>query len=246
MNQETKQNSHVGGFWAFVFAIGLAVVAYLYYQETQKSPEEKIKEVVKEVPVEKIKEVIKEVQVEVPAELDKSQQLAINIAERWLSAPRVADSDEVFYGIKSFKTKVTLNDAVKKIVSEDSLRNKLELTLKRNGISIDPESPYSLIFNVSGFWDLEETRFIYSCKLQLLEMVTLYRNHDFRNTAIYTWKKGRFGQAGKAIVEKRVLENVESYAKEFSIKYLKVMDKEKRKIEQINATKRGFAAAPSL
>ena len=249
MNQETKQNSHVGGFLAFVFAIGLAVVAYLYYQETQKPPEEKIKEVVKEVPVEKIKEVIKEVekevQVEVPVELDESQQLAINIGEKWLSAPTVADLDEVFYGIKNFKTKIALNDTVKKVVSEDKLRNKFELILRRNGISIDPESPYFLIFSVRGFWDPDEIRLTYTCDLKLLEIVTLYRNNDLRRTAVYTWRTSRYGHAGKAVIEKAMLENIESYAEELSIKYLKIMEKEKRKIEQINATKGGLAAAPS-
>lgn len=244
MNQETKQKNHIGSFFAFIFAIGLAVVGYLYYEETQKLPEEKIREVVKEVPVEKIKEVIKEVekevQVEVPAELNEYQQLAIRFAANYLSAPRVSDLDEVFYGISSFNTKVILGEEVKKVVSEERLRNKLELILRRNGVTIDPESYYTLTFYVEGFWDKDEIRLTYKYDLNLLEYVVLARNGDLRRSPTYTWNTGTFGYAGKTIAEKTMLENVESVAEAFSNRYLKIMDKEKRKIEQdasLNADK---------
>jgi hypothetical protein len=249
MNQETTQKSNIGNFFAFIFAVGLAVVGYLYYEETQKLPEEKIREVVKLVPVEKVKEVIKEVekevQVEVPAELNEYQQLAINFTANYLSAPTVASLDEVFYGIKGFNTKVILGDDVKKVVSEERLRNKLELILRRNGISIDPESYYTLMFYVDGFWDEDEIRLTYKYDLNLLEDVVLARNGDIRRSPTYTWNTGTFGYAGKTIAEKTMLENVESVAEAFSNRYLKLMDKEKRKIEQDSGANVDSAAAPS-
>jgi hypothetical protein len=114
MNQdkEIRSTSSMPTAFAVIFAIGLCILGYLYYEEVQKNPKEKVREIIKEVPVEKVKEVIKEVEkeikvpVEVPAKLSKYEQILIGFAQKWLSAKRVTDLDEVFYGIKAFNTQV--------------------------------------------------------------------------------------------------------------------------------------------
>jgi hypothetical protein len=85
---------------------------------------------------------------------------------------------------------------------------------------------------VNGFWDEDKIRLTYKYDLQLLESVVLAREGDLRRSPTYTWSFGTFGYAGKSVAEKAMLEKIESVGEAFSNRYLKVIDKEKKKIEQ--------------
>ena len=228
MANESKVEISTAAYLSIVFAFFMVIFGFLFFRERQKEP--RVREIVREVPVEVIKEVEKErlVTVSKPAELTYAQKYHIDFAEKYFAAPMVASYDEVFYGIESFKIAIALDDVVKKVISEDRVKNKLELALRRNGISVDPDSDYNLNYTVSGLWNKDGIVLSYSYNLSVMETITFARNGDLRRYPVDVWQRSGTGYAGKNLAEKAMLDGVDEAGDDFSIRFLRVMDKEKR------------------
>lgn len=210
---------------------------------TNEVPVEKIVQVIKEVPVEKIrevpKEVIKEVQVikevpvikevEVPAKLTDVQVAAINFASRYISAPRIKTPEEALFKIESVRVGVLLGDAIQKVVSEDRVKNKLELRLRALNIRPDDDAYVTLWVSFTGVWDKDDIRLSYKQSIELRESVVVARKGDFRSLSATFWNEGSVGFAGKNVAEKAILDGVEAMVESFANKLLALRDKEAAK-----------------
>jgi len=240
-----SQSSSPKAFTAIlvVSSIAAVVFAVLWLREREHKPAEVVKEVeklvqvIKEVPVEKIREVPKEVvkevevikEVEVPAKLTDVQKAAIDFAADFLGAPAVKSQDEVFYKLESVAVTVLLNDAVKKVVSEDRVKNKFELILRQHSIRLEEKAPVWLSVAIEGLWDKDEIRLTYTPSMSLEETVTIGRKGDLRRVLASTWRKGSYGYAGKTVAEKAIMDSVEAMAESFANKFLATRDKESAK-----------------
>ena len=240
MNHKIKHKNNIGSLFAFVLTVGLIAVGYLYYRDTQKPVEEKVTENAKGDPDEKASEAIqkieKEVQVEAEAVLSGVQEAQILIAESYLNTlydeeNYVEDMDEVFYGIKSFSTRVVISGDIKDLVSEEKVRNKVELNLRRNGISVDDESEHELVIVVSGVWINDSIA--HHISLLLLERVVLVRDGDFRSARVATWQETTMGLGlhAKAKYESHIITSLEELSDSMANRYLRVIDQEKKKTE---------------
>lgn len=226
-----------------VVSIAAVVFAVLWLRERERKPTEVIREVekpvqvIKEVPVEKIreipKEVIKEVEVirevEVPAKLTDAQKAAIDFSVRFFGAQLVKSKDEVFYKVESVAVSVLMNNAVKKVVSEDRVRNKFELVLRQHNIQLDEKAPVLLEVAIEGLWDKDDIRLTFTRSIGLVEHVTIGRKSDLRQTLATTWDESSFGYAGKAVAEKAIMDSVEAMAESFANKFLASRDKEAKR-----------------
>lgn len=215
---------------AFIAAV---VFAVLWLRERERKPEvvgEVLKpvQVIKEVPIEKIrevpKEVVKEVEViktvEVPAKLTDWQQIAIDFADRYYAAKFIETFDDALYKLETIRVEVFLNDEVKKVVSEDRVRNKFELILRKHGIKIDEKSPVSVNVSIDGLWNENSKFLVYTPRIELDQVVVVGRSGDFRKVIATLWKMGSYGFAGRQVVEGAILADVESLGEGFANKYL--------------------------
>lgn len=223
-----------------VVSIAAVVFAVLWLRERERKPTEVIREVekpvqvIKEVPVEKIREVPKEVikevevirEVEVPAKLTEAQKVAIDFSARYVNAQPVKSSDEVFYKVESVAVLVLMNDAAKKAVSEDRVKNKFELVLRQHGIRLDDKALVWLKVAIEGLWDKDEIRLTYTPSMSLVEDVAINRKGDLRRVLATTWREGSYGYAGKNVAEKAIMDSVEAMAESFANKFLSSRDKE--------------------
>ena len=204
---------------ASVAAITFAV---LWLLERDKSPIETVKE------VETIKHVTQPGQViEVPAKLTDAQQAAIEFSSRFFSAPAIATADDALYKLDSINVQVFLNDAVKKVLSEDRVKNKFELILRQHNIVLDEKAPVWLEVAYEGLWDKNGVVLTYAPRMRLQQAVTIGRKGDLRRTIATVWQEGAYGYAGSQVVEEAILKDVEAKAESFANRFLNVQAKTK-------------------
>jgi hypothetical protein len=232
-SSSTKSNAAIiAAIVASVVALSFAV---LWFRERDRTPAEVIREVPKEVVVEKLREVpkvvIKEVEVtkevKVPAKLTDEQQAGIEFTSRYLAAPMLTTIDEALYKLDSVAVRVFVNDAVKKVVTEDRLKNKFELILRKQNIRLDDKAQVWLDLNYEGFWDKDEITLYYSPQMRLRQVATIIRHGDFRRASVIVWQDAGLGFAGKKVVEEAILSDVEQRAEAFANKYLAIQDTNK-------------------
>jgi hypothetical protein len=181
----------------------------------------------KSVPV--VKEVTKEVtkEVEVPTKLTAEQQAAIAFWDRFLNARFIETPDDALYRLDSVQVTVSLNDAVKKLVSEDRVKNKFELILREHGVKIDDRAIVMLNLSIEGLWSKSPVTFlVYTPRLQLDQTVVVARKGDFRKAGATLWERGSYGFVGTQMAEGAILKSVESLGEEFANKYLAAQEKD--------------------
>jgi hypothetical protein len=188
-----------------------------------------VKEVVKEVPVEKIIEIPKEVikEVKVPAELSEPQKLAIDFADRYISAKTVESVHEAFYKLDSVRVEVQVSEGIEQVLSEDRVRNKFELILRKSGLKLDEDARAYVRVSVEGLWQKDQNFLVYTIKTELKEYVVIGRKGDFRRFPATLWFDGSYGFAGKKVAEEEVLGVVEELGETFANKFLAEKDKSK-------------------
>jgi len=175
---------------------------------------EKSVQVVKEVPVVSVKEV------EVPVKLTPLQQVDLEMGARCRNAIYCTDQKQLFRNVGSVDVHVFLNDPVKSIISEDRIKNKLELILRRNNITIDNNSLHSLWLSVEGTWLEEKVGLSYIMKIDFRTPVLVERQLFMYRSTADIWSKGSIGFAGKSVVEKALIDGVENEAEAFANAYL--------------------------
>jgi hypothetical protein len=184
------------------------------FQVVKEVPIERIREVVKEVPVERIKEV------EVPAKLSARQQADIDLGARYRAAIYLSDRKQVLRNIGSVSVHVVMEDQVREVISEERLKNKLELYLRKYNITIDDKATHMLWFTVNGGWVREKTGLFFSSEMSLREFVVFERQNGMYRSAADTWNDSTVGFAGKIYAEKGILDSFESKAESFANAYL--------------------------
>jgi hypothetical protein len=219
--------------WLSVFSVVALLLAVLFGMlwrcSSGKEPKvvEKPVEVIKEIPVDRVKEVpverVKEV--EVPAKLTDLQQADIELGSRYRNAVYQSDPRMVLRNMGPVSVNVSLADSVKEVVSEERIKNKLELFLRKNNIVIDDKSPHMLWFGVEGVWQVwgntnEKITLSYSCTISLHEIIVFERQSGMNRIGADVWNKSCIGYAGKNVVEKAILDNLEEKAEAFANEYL--------------------------
>jgi hypothetical protein len=192
---------------------------------------EKPVEVIREVQVEKVREVpvTKEVvvtrEVEVPAKLTEAQQAAVDFASRLMVAPLLSSPDDVFYKLDAVRVDVYTDEAVRKVLTDDAIRNRFELILRQLSIPIDPGSPVTLAVYAEGQWDPQEAMLTWTVSAELQQIVTLERRGDMRRTNATIWRDSSSSQVRNRGAHPALLMAVQSRAESFANKYLAAQGK---------------------
>jgi hypothetical protein len=174
-----------------------------------------------------VKKVLKEV--EVPAKLTYSQKTAINFTDRYLTARPIQAQDEALYKLDSVRVNVSINEEVEKVVSDDRIRNKFELILRKHGIKIDEKALVSVDLTIHGLWsgnNLGVGFLAYTQRIGLNQWLVVERRGDFRRAVAQLWKQEIIGFANNQKAEGQILDGVESMAEAFANKYLAAQQKD--------------------
>jgi len=201
---------------AVVTAIAAVAFGALWLQERDKPPTTLTNEV--QVPGKPV---------EVPADLSDAQRKAIDFASRVLSAPMLTSADDALFSLDSLRVQVFLNDAVKKVVSEDRIKNKIELILRQHNIPLDDKAPVTLIVAYEGLWNESQVVLTYSANLKLQQVVMIGRKGELRHGLATVWEQGAYGYAGSKIAEDSILKDTEAKAESFANRYLNIQNKPK-------------------
>jgi len=182
-------------------------------------------EIVKEVPkeVEKI--------VNVPTDIPDEYVWAYKFLQRVKNASPI-NSDQALFGMKDVKVTYIISEALKQVVSEDEVKAKFELTLRRNNIPINPDSPNTVTLTIDGFRGDDLTTqdmFYYSFQLSVGEIQTISRAGELHKALIVVWSQGGFyGYAGKNKANEALLGNVEKDGEMFSNDFLSANSKQNK------------------
>jgi hypothetical protein len=163
-------------------------------------------------------EVIKEVVV--PATLSDAQRAAIDFAARYDASPYVR-GDDALYKLDSIDVHVTVDDAVKRVVSEERVRDKFELVLRSHNIRLEEKSPAFLLVYCEGVWSQNAPLLTYTVSADLGQTVTIDRDGDLRHGLGTLWTCGSFGHAGSEVAEREILSSVDQMAERFANAFLK-------------------------
>ena len=107
----------------------------------------------------------------------------------------------VLKGVKSLKVSVIVADAVKNDISSSTIKNKIELELRKLGVPIDDNSDVSLcyFFEVMKRDSLEILAF--DTTLTVIELVTLPRETGYIKYMANIWNQSTLGTVGKGNVK---------------------------------------------
>jgi hypothetical protein len=195
----------------WIIVVVLAATSAFLAVKLQQKPREVIKEVpvdrvvekpvevIKEVPVEVIKEVIKEVPVEVvktvekpiPAEYARLHQRGLQFQQA-----RYAPQDEKLKGVKSVYVAVTVPEALKSILSEESIQARIGQELQKAGIQVvdKPSATDSwLTYTIEVLMEDNNPRAAYITSLNLLNAVYVAREGEVMKATALVWTTGSFG-----------------------------------------------------
>ena len=124
-----------------VCLVGMVVFAVLWF----KGPKEIFREVEKKTPVEVLVtnvvtnvvekpiqvEKLVEKRVEVPTPIPEDYLTAMKFVTIYLSAPLATNDESMMWNLKSINPKAFVNPAVQSLISEDEIKTKFEITLRK-------------------------------------------------------------------------------------------------------------------
>jgi hypothetical protein len=171
-------------------------------------------EVLKEVP-KYVRNIVK-----VPAEIPPDYNYAMQLIQKMTNAT-YTPLEQVLFNMKDVRVFYTLDDAVKQVVSEDEVKAKFELTLRRNNVPLDPNSQNVLQLTINGFFDDNHVILNYAIECEVAESQFIFRNGDVHNAIVKVWVRGgSFGTVGRANANESLLKDVEKRAEMFANDFL--------------------------
>ena len=143
-------------------------------------------------------------------------------------AEAVSESERIaFAGVDSLAVEVYLSDRAKGFVTEKSLRTKAELILRSTGVPLDADGydSWLQISVVASEVTFEGGRgtgdWIYAVKIQLYEVVPIWRDGRLRFLSVVTWDYPLLlGSDRRLEARDRLLDNITEAAEEASNLYL--------------------------
>ena len=143
----------------------------------------------------------------VEAEIPEKSKRYINFAEQVFNGTDLGYNDLPL--IESLKVDVTISDVFKDKLSEEYLKDKIELELRNNGINVNEKSQYTLTVSFSGLKINDNTQYAYTKSLSVVAVTLLY---DFQNDIGYKdvseiWQKSSTGIVGVNILNQQFLSN---------------------------------------
>jgi hypothetical protein len=169
---------------------------------------------------------------EVPKEVEKIVTVPAAIPQQYISAMRFVSNlnncdfvkgDQVLFGMKDVQVAYFVSD-LKGFISEDEVRDRFELILRKNNVPISPQSPNFIRVEVHGYWGdtLTPTRDLltYQFEVSFVEPQTVLRGGRMHKAYLTVWSQGGYGTVGRANAAKDLFDRIELEAEAFANAFL--------------------------
>jgi hypothetical protein len=159
---------------------------------------------------------------------------------KWVrNVPIITSDDQSLFAMDDVKVLYDLNDTIKQTILEDDVKAKFELTLRNNGVPINPNSRNTIVVGLTGFYDETGMLLCYEYEVTVSESQLIFRNGEGRRGIVTVWQEGgSHGTVGKAKANDALLGVVEKSAEVFANDYLSANPKQ-------NTVKRNLTFANS-
>ncbi|MDB6112248.1 MAG: hypothetical protein JWR69_3998 [Pedosphaera sp.] len=161
--------------------------------------------------------------------VEKIVKLSVNTAPEHLYAKAIHDqmknatfitAGQMLFNMTDVKVNITVDDSIKTVISENAVRAKYELALRRNNVPINPQSEHVVAFNVQGLI-LADNLISYAILQSVTEDNYIWRKGECHITPVRVWEKGgSFGTVGKVKAEEVLLQQIEKSAEIFANDFL--------------------------
>lgn len=163
--------------------------------------------------------------VEVPAEIP---ELYVAAAGRFLDEAKAEYAYEktCFYGLDSLAVSVSINSEMETLISNQRLRNKVELTLRQYGVPIGAWSDPGLNFSIDGLWvrnkfDEKKMGVAFMVTVALMEPIVFYRDGKPYRRYVNTWEDQSLLLSGRDEIKESLLQSIVEKAEHVANLYLK-------------------------
>ncbi len=134
---------------------------------------------------------------------------------------KVAPEDRVLFGIKSIHPHYEVSASLTNILTEDEVKAKFELTLRRNNVPIDYKSGEVVRADVEALLFDNGTAVCYETSLMVDESQLVFRNGECYRMSVRVWEKGgSFGTVGKNKASETIVNSIEKDAEIFANDFL--------------------------
>jgi hypothetical protein len=168
---------------------------------------------------------------EMPNEVEKTVKVAAEIPQEYIDGKALRDAmlnarvvktdDQMLFGMKDVKVAFNISDDIKKVMSEDEIKAKYELILRRNNISVNSDSHNVILVDIEGFLNSpEQTTLVFDMDESVTDSQWVVRNLEWRSGFVKVWEKGSFGTVGKEKASEALLQKVEKLAEIFANDFL--------------------------
>lgn len=233
------QNTNTSKAWSLcaISTVGMLVFAGLYFSapKTSSGGVQTVTQLVtntvtKTVTNEVVKEVPKAVEkiVQVPADIPPEYVLARDVYRNMTNAS-FASLAQVLFKMDDVRVKCSLDDDVRKLLSEDEVKAKFELTLRRNNVPIQQDSKNTVSITLHGFLiDSIQGGFCFAITCHVFERQLVFRQGECHAAIVSVWDTGEpFGIVGKSQANETLLKAVEKRAEIFANAFLSANPKPK-------------------
>lgn len=195
----------------------LSIVFAVLWLRAESKPTA-VREIIREVPHEVIRNVTNEIFF--PAKFSSDETNLMTLGLEYCHARSITNMDGALFGIGPFSVIVDVDDTVEPLLSQQRVRDRLELALRRNNISVIKSSPARIDFEVMGLWSPRKELLFYYVSLHVHRSAVIQAEEEMLSLRPVVWEDERFGGAGTDVIEKRMLESIDSLTEHFANVYL--------------------------
>ena len=164
----------------------------------------------------------------VESEPSEKQLKYISFADGLFNGKELKNNDLPF--IESLRVKVEISDVFKNVISESSLKDRIELDLRNNVIQVDENSTFILSAKFTGLKINDEMQCVFTKNLSVNTITFIY---DFKNLIGYKdyseiWQYSNTGVVGRNLLNQNFVSNAFTpYMDSLMNKILKAKDQMK-------------------
>ena len=132
----------------------------------------------------------------VEADIPYSYKRAVALKDSLISA-KLVEKRKIPFKFDSLDVSVYLSDELKNTVSEESIRNSIELEVRKIGLKINETTPYHLSFSVDVMENKDKTQHFYIYEMKLKHLSYIIEESICTHIVFPSiWEKSGFGTVG--------------------------------------------------
>ena len=145
---------------------------------------------------------------------------AQSLFEQMTNATLVSEAQSLFK-MQAVHVDYGFSQTAKDALSTDTIKAKFELTLRNNGVPMNPNAQDTLLVEIDAFYDDDrENVLCFSIHYELSSLQWIERNGEWHRGIVTVWTKGSYGTVGKLKASDALEQTITKGAEVFANDYL--------------------------